>query len=56
MYFPILTMCESGGEDVSQVYRHVYESMLMNINFNQDFSNLFDLYLQITTMILDQDC
>ncbi len=37
MDFPSLTMCESGEEDMSQVYRRVYEAMLMNINFNQDF-------------------
>jgi len=36
MYFSILTMCESGGEDVSQVYERVYESKLMNININQN--------------------
>ena len=49
MHFSILTKCESGGEDVSQVYRHVYESKSMNIKFNRNF-NLFDLLLQISNI------
>jgi E3 ubiquitin-protein ligase DOA10 len=40
-------MCEPGGEDVSQVYRRVYESKSMNINFNQNFPIFFDLLIQI---------
>jgi hypothetical protein len=42
-------MCET-GENVSQVYRCVYDHKLMNIKF----FNLFDLLLQISTMELTE--
>jgi hypothetical protein len=48
-------MCESGGEDVSQVYERVYGSNLMNINFNQNFPIFWSIIINIYNKLLDRE-